>query len=76
MIDIISPVREDGSNTYDVEIELGDLRDRSQDIGITLKHGTYVIRCVSNSEPELITYRKITENGSGLSSSIEKHSAA
>ena len=59
VIDIISPVREDGSNTYDVEIELGDFRDRSRDIGITLKHGTYVIRCVSNSEPELITYRKV-----------------
>jgi hypothetical protein len=59
VVDNISPIREDGSDTYEVEIELGDFRDRSQDIGITLKHGTYVIRCVSNSEPELITYRKV-----------------
>jgi hypothetical protein len=34
VVDVISPHNEDGSDTYEVEIQLGDLRDRSRDIGI------------------------------------------
>jgi hypothetical protein len=61
VISVTTPASQPTPNTYDLIIEVGDLRPiqgRSEHFGRLLRRGTYRIRCEESSKPELVYYQQ------------------
>jgi hypothetical protein len=58
-IAIVAPIKEISPATYEFVLEVGDLSiAQGKHFATLLRRGTYVIRCESNSEPALVSYRQ------------------
>lgn len=58
-IDILSPIHETSPGTYEVNVQIADLSLRpGEHFATLLKRGTYVVRCVESSEPQIVSYRQ------------------
>jgi hypothetical protein len=61
VISIIGPTTESASGTYDLVVEVGDLRPLQQGgehFATLLRKGTYGVKCKDGSEPELVRYQE------------------
>jgi hypothetical protein len=58
-IAIVAPIKKISPATYEFVLEVGDLSiAEGEHFATLLRRGTYVIRCESNSEPGLVSYRQ------------------
>lgn len=61
VVSVVAPVRESPQGTYEVVVQLGDLRaikESAAHFGTLVRRGTYVVRSEGEGESELIAYRK------------------
>jgi len=61
VISVIAPTTESVPGTYDLTVEVGDLRPIRQNgehFGTLVRRGTYTVKCTDSSEPELAGYRE------------------
>lgn len=61
VISIIGPTTESAPGTYELVVEVGDLRPIHQGgehFATLLRKGTYSVQCKDASEPELVRYQK------------------
>ena len=61
VIEILGRAMESAPDTYEVVIELGDLRpirEAGEHFGTLLRRGTYTVKCQEGSEPELLRYEE------------------
>lgn len=61
LISIIGPTIESASGTYDLVVQVGDLRplqQGSEHFATLLRKGTYSVKCKGGSEPELVRYQE------------------
>jgi len=59
IININGPIRKSSQDTYDIVVELGDLRPIHQEgahFATLLRKGTYTVKCTEGSQPELVSY--------------------
>jgi hypothetical protein len=60
-ISIISPANESSPDTYEVVVEVGDLRQMwrgGEHFATLLRRGTYSVKCKNGVEPELVRYQE------------------
>jgi hypothetical protein len=61
VISVIAPITESTPGTYELEVQVGDLRairEGSEHFGTLLRRGTYTVKCKDNPEPELVKYQE------------------
>jgi hypothetical protein len=61
VVSVVAPVRESPQGTYEVVVQLGDLRaikESGAHFGTLVRRGTYVVRSEGSAKSELIAYRK------------------
>ena len=60
-ISIIAPITESAHGTYDLILELADLRSilqKGEHFATLLRRGNYIVKCQDGAEPDLVAYRK------------------
>ena len=58
---LIPPVKESEPGTYELTIEVGDLRpirERGEHFGTLVRRGTYTVKCRDGVEPELVRFQE------------------
>jgi hypothetical protein len=60
-VSLIPPVKESEPGTYELTIEVGDLRpirERGEHFGTLVRRGTYTVKCRDGVEPELVRFQE------------------
>ena len=58
-IGIVAPIKTSANDTYELEVELGDLQPIRQEgahFATLLRKGIYVVKCRKGARPELVSY--------------------
>jgi len=66
VISVIAPISEPVPGTYEVKVEVGDLRairGGAEHFATLVRRGTYTVKCKEGSEPELIRYEQTAQPG-------------
>jgi hypothetical protein len=60
-VSVIPPIKESEQETYELMVEVGDLRpirERGEHFGTLLRRGTYTVKCKDGAEPEFARYQE------------------
>lgn len=60
IVSVIAPIEQPHPGTYELTVELGDLRDKQKGshFGTLLRRGIYTVQSDDQNQPKVITYRK------------------